>query len=83
MDGGGKAVLRSTIRAQRDGIVTKKYPWSEEYYIYNDQNVALCSNEQPNFINQDRCVLSYEENVCVKEYSDSSNTLNDVSSGYF
>ena len=33
MDGGGASVLRSTMRSQRDGIITKKYPWNEEYYI--------------------------------------------------
>ncbi|KAL7554934.1 hypothetical protein ACHAWF_018496 [Thalassiosira exigua] len=78
IDGGGETVLRSTIRSQRDGLKPLKYPWAEEYYIFNDQNIALCSNEQPNFINQDHCVVSYEENVCVKEYLDSSNTLVDV-----
>lgn len=33
MDGGGKSVLRSTLRAQRDGIITRKYPWAEEYFL--------------------------------------------------
>ena len=46
-----------------------KYPWNEEYYVYNDHNIALCSNEQPNFMNFEHCKLSYEENTCVKEYS--------------
>lgn len=77
-DGGGNSVLRSTLRAQREGLKTIKYPWNDEYFVFNDHNVALCSNEQPNFLNQDHCVLSYEENVCVKEYLDSTNTLVDV-----
>lgn len=46
-----------------------KYPWNEDYYVYNDHNIALCSNEQPNFMNFEHCKLSYEENTCVKEYS--------------
>lgn len=46
--------------------------------MFNDHNIALCTNEQPNFINEDHCVVSYEENVCVKEYLDSTNTLVDV-----
>ena len=78
IDGGGNSVLRSTLRAKRDGLKTMKYPWAEEYYVFNDHNIALCSNEQPNFLNQDSCVLSYEENVCVKEYLDTTNTLVDV-----
>ncbi|KAL7553976.1 hypothetical protein ACHAWF_017328 [Thalassiosira exigua] len=78
MDGGGDAVLRSTLRANNDGLTTLQYPNSQEYFVYNDRNVALCSNEQPNFVNQDSCVVSYEENVCVKEYVDASNSFNDV-----
>jgi len=46
--------------------------------MINDQNVALCSNEQPNFLNHDHCVISYEENVCVTEYLETTNTLVDV-----
>jgi hypothetical protein len=78
IDGGGNAVLRSTLRTNRDGFKTMQFPWDEEYYVYNDHNIALCSNEQPNFINQDNCVLSYEENVCVKEYIETGNSLVDV-----
>ena len=70
--------MRSTLSAQRDGLKTKKYPWTEEYFMINDRNEALCLNEQPNFVNRDHCVISYEENVCVKEYVDSKNTLVDV-----
>ena len=77
-DGGGTSVLRSTLRHQRDGLKAVKYPWAEEYYIIHDHNIALCSNEQPNFLNQDHCVISYEENTCVKEYIDATNTLVDV-----
>lgn len=79
MDGGATSVLRSTIRAQNEGLKTKPYPWNDnEYFMINDQNIALCLNEQPNWLNHDSCVLSYEENVCVKEYVDTTRTLNDV-----
>lgn len=78
IDGGGNSVLRSTLRTHRDGFKTMQYPWEEEYYVFNDHNIALCSNEQPNFINQDNCVLSFEENVCVKEYVETGNSLVDV-----
>ena len=78
IDGGGNSVLRSTLRENRQGLSVVKYPWAEQYYVYNDQNIALCSNEQPNFLNQDNCVLSYEENVCVKEYTPSTKSLKDV-----
>lgn len=47
----------------------------------NDQNVALCANELPNFVNLEHCKISYEENVCIKEDAtilNSGNTLNDV-----
>ena len=44
----------------------------------NDQNVALCTNEQPNFINLEHCKVSFESDVCVKEYIDPSDTLTDV-----
>ena len=75
MDGGGASVLRSTLRA--NDLKTQEYPWGG-YFVVNDQNVALCANEQPNFLNRDSCVLSYEEDVCVKEYLDTSRTLLDV-----
>ena len=29
-DGGGHTVLRSTLRYQRDGLMTMRYPWAEE-----------------------------------------------------
>ena len=47
-------------------------------FLDNDQNVALCVNEQPNFLNFDHCKLSFEDNVCVKEYTSSSNSATDV-----
>ncbi len=77
-DGGGAAVLRSTLRAQRDGLKTLKYPWAQEYYVYNDHNIALCTNEQPNFLNEEHCKLSYDVNTCAKGGIDTSNTLVDV-----
>lgn len=67
IDGGGKAVLRSTLPANRDGLNVIKYPWADQYVVVNDQNIALCANEESNFINRESCVLSYEENVCVME----------------
>ena len=75
LDGGGKTVLRSTLRANRDGFEAAVLSnGREQFYVFNDQNIALCMNEQPNFINRDHCVLSYEESVCVKR----SNTFIDV-----
>jgi len=65
IDGGGKSVLRSTLRANRDGLNVIKYPWADQYVVANDHNIVLCANEESNFINQQSCVLSYEENVCV------------------
>ena len=60
--------ISSSFPPLLSSLETLKYPWNEEYYVFNDHNVALCVNEQPNFINFENCVLSYEENVCVKEY---------------
>lgn len=68
LDGGGESVLRSTIRSKRNGLETHRYPWNEEYYVFNDHNIALCINEVPNFLNRDHCVLSYEPNACVADY---------------
>jgi len=67
IDGGGKSVLRSTLRANRDSHNVIKYPWADQYVVVNDHNIALCANEESNFINRESCVLSYEENACVKE----------------
>jgi hypothetical protein len=82
IDGGGKAVLRSTLRANRDGLNVIKYPWADQYVVVNDHNIALCANEEPNFINQESCVLSYEDNACIKEsiraFTNNDNTLVDV-----
>ena len=71
MDGAGPSVVRSTLRSQRDGIIagrTKLGPGlhSDTFYVFNDQNVALCINEQPNYINFEHCKVSYEKDVCVK-----------------
>ena len=75
LDGGGKSVLRSTIRAGRGGFEASVMPdGRNEFYVFNDQNIALCMNEQPNFINRDHCVLSYDENACMKK----SNSFVDV-----
>ncbi len=78
-DGGGKSVLRSTIRAQRDGFKAQVSPSGRaEFFVFNDHNIALCNNEQPNFLNRDSCVLTYDEDACVKEYEQSTNTFVDV-----
>lgn len=78
-DGGGKSVLRSTIRAQRDGFKARvSTSGRSEFYVFNDHNIALCNNEQPNFLNRESCVLTYDENACVKEYEHSTNTFIDV-----
>ena len=78
MDGGGNSVLRSSLRANREDINVIKYPWAEGYYVFNEDNIVLCSNEQPNFLNEESCVLSYEENVCVKEYKTTTGTFKDT-----
>ena len=78
IDGGGNSVLRSSLRANREAINVIKYPWAEGYYVFNEENIVLCSNEQPNFLNEESCVLSYEENVCVKEYLTSTGTFKDT-----
>ena len=78
-DGGGSSVLRSTIRSQRDGFKAIVQPGGRaQFYVFNDHNIALCNNEQPNFINRDNCVLTYDPNACVKEYEQASNTFIDV-----
>lgn len=76
MDGGGSSVLRSSLRADKLGVA--KNPYTESYTVFNEDNIVLCSNEQPNFLNEDNCVLSYEENVCVKEYVTSTGTNKDT-----
>jgi hypothetical protein len=82
VDGGGNTVLRSTLRAHRDGLNVIKYPWADQFAVVNDHNIALCANEESNFINRQSCVLSYEENTCVKEsvkeIKNFENTLVDV-----
>ena len=78
-DGGGASVLRSTIRAQRDGFKAKvAASGRHEFYVFNDHNIALCNNEQPNFLNRESCVITYDENACVKEYDQATNTFVDV-----
>jgi len=83
MDGAGPTVLRSSLRSQRNGIVTSRSTigpglFSDTFYVHNDRNIALCVNEQPNLFNFEHCKVSYEENVCVKEYKDARDTLTDV-----
>lgn len=78
MDGGGSSVLRSSLRADKLGVA--KNPYTESYTVFNEDNIVLCSNEQPNFLNEDNCVLSYEENVCVKEYVTSTGRIRILSS---
>jgi hypothetical protein len=67
IDGGGNTVLRSSFRANRDGLNEIRYPWADQYVVANDDKFALCTNTESNFINRETCVLSYEENACVKE----------------
>jgi hypothetical protein len=42
----------------RDGLNVIKYPWADQYVVVNDHNIALCANEESNFINRETCVLS-------------------------
>lgn len=66
LDGGGSTVLRSAIRA-KDGFKAAQREGTDNYNVANDQNIVLCANEHPNFLNRDSCVLSYDENACVVE----------------
>ena len=66
MDGGGESVLRSTLRA-KSLVAHEQSGRTGNYYVFNDKNIALCANEQPNFLNQDFCKLSYESNTCTKQ----------------
>ena len=66
MDGGGASVLRSTLRAGKL-VMHEQSGRTGDYYVYNDKNIALCSNEQPNFLNQEFCKLSYDPNTCSKQ----------------
>ena len=61
MDGGGDAVIRTTLRQNKFTANTND---GVDYFVYNDKNIALCSNEEPNYLNFDHCKLSYEENAC-------------------
>ena len=67
MDGGGTSVLRSTLRAKKGLAVRQKDGQTGDFFVFNDKNIALCVNEQPNFLNQEYCKLSYEPNTCAKQ----------------
>ena len=56
MDGGGSAVLRSTLRA-KIGFVPTQREGTGDYFVANDQNIVLCANEHPNFLNRGRLFL--------------------------
>eukprot|EP00804_Cyclotella_cryptica_P005395 CCRYP_017085-RA/>CCRYP_017085-RA protein AED:0.06 eAED:0.06 QI:162/1/1/1/1/0.96/28/3961/2317 len=66
MDGGGSTVLRSALRA-KNGFAPSQREGTGDYFVSNDQNIVLCANEHPNFLNRDHCVLSYEPTACVVE----------------
>ena len=67
MDGGGDAVVRTTLR--KNNFVANSIGSGDDidYFVYNDKNIALCANEEPNFLNFDNCKLSYEENACLSD----------------
>ena len=65
MDGGGNSVIRSSIRS--NNLVAKEKQQGGKYLVYNDKNIALCSNEEPNFLNQNFCRLSFEPNACISK----------------
>lgn len=67
LDGGGDAVIRTTLRKNNFVANTMKTGNDTDYFVYNDKNIALCSNGEPNFLNFDNCKLSYEENACVSD----------------
>ena len=67
VDGGGDAVIRTTLRQNKFVANTLLGGNDTDYFVFNDKNIALCSNEEPNFMNFDHCRLSYEENACVSD----------------
>jgi hypothetical protein len=57
MDGGGETVLRSTLHAQTGYAAVESYEGSGDYIVANDQNIVLCANEHPNFLNRGKLPL--------------------------
>jgi hypothetical protein len=79
LDGGGSTVLRSALRAKNGFKTTLRAGTIANYYVANDENIVLCANEHPNFLNRDSCVLSYDENACVVEKPNYVNEMQRVS----
>ena len=52
VDGGGSVVLRSALRAKDGFKTTLRENTVDNYYVANDQNIVLCMNEHPNFLNR-------------------------------
>lgn len=67
LDGGGDAVVRTTLRQNHFVANSASVGNKTDYFVYNDKNIALCSNEEPNYLNFDHCILSYEENACLSD----------------
>jgi hypothetical protein len=56
MDGGGSSVLRSTLRA-KSGFRPAERAGKGEYFVANDENIVLCANEHPNFLNRGKIAV--------------------------
>lgn len=67
LDGGGDAVIRTTLRKNNFVANSLTNGTDADYFVFNDKNIALCANEEPNFLNFDNCKLSYEENACFSD----------------
>ena len=63
MDGGGGVVLRSTVRA-KNGFAAAQRGSSSYHYTVNDENIVLCANEYPNFVNRGMSYSARTHEVC-------------------
>eukprot|EP00956_Cyclotella_meneghiniana_P031482 scaffold82766_cov24-Cyclotella_meneghiniana.AAC.1 len=71
MDGGGGVVLRSTVRA-KNGFAAAQRGSSSYHYTVNDENIVLCANEYPNFVNRE-CVCCCSDTSYIDEKQRHSN----------
>lgn len=61
LDGGGGIVLRSTL--PKNGYTAAERGSTGQFYMTNDENIVLCANEHPNFVN--RGVLNCCSKYCL------------------
>ena len=64
MDGGGGVVLRSTLRA-KNGFDAAQRGSSSYHFTVNDENIVLCANEHPNFVNRGMSITALTHEVCL------------------